>query len=274
MMTTFLATLAASGVVLVAMVGYLFGRGTKGIGSFGVNSAALAQPDALAGIAALADASQAQATAMIHVADLSAESLRAASGTYVFSLRDRFDERLPLSQIGVASTTWQAVGEAPAPLELLVLHPGDVVRFTLTVVCNQAPMARRMRVLDRSNDSFLSPVIPRFVASVARSGSGDDFVCPSDVSVFIELAYDFAVEHMTVGERFRLPCHAVIEVADTRPEGAVSTTPIDLFLIGSVVPDDDGVGLDLLAIESNIGSEARSYFLDKEEHLELTLPGR
>ena len=62
---------------------------------------------------------------MTRLAQLSAQSMRAATGTYVFQLRDRFDESLPPVQLGMSTSSWAAVGEAPGPVEALVFHPGD-----------------------------------------------------------------------------------------------------------------------------------------------------
>jgi hypothetical protein len=254
---------------VVAAIAFVVGR----MSASRIVPAAAAVPAGDPGIALLAEASREQAGAMVRVAELSAQSLRAASGTYVFSLRDRFDERLPTTQLGVASTGWQALGEAPAPLEFLVLHPGDRVRFTLTLVCNQVATDRRVSVKPLSNDPVLHPQPPRFQAAMARSGVGGDFVCPSDVSLFIELCFDVDVADLPTGERFSLPASMRVDTADTRPEGAVARTRIDATILGMAVPDDDGVGLDLLAIEALIGDEERSYYLDKVELLPLSLPG-
>lgn len=277
-MSSALVVLAsAASTVAVAAVGFVTGRKTATAGTnVSLSASGTAGPGAPMGdpgIAALADASRQQANAMVQVAQLSAESLRAASGTYVFTLRDRFDERLPPTQLGVASTVWQALGEAPAALEFLVLHPGDVVRFTLSLVCNQVATDRRLSVEYLEVDPKLQARDPRFQASVARSGEGGQFVCPSDVSVFIEFSWDIDVAAFAVGERFSLESKLAVEAADTRPEGAIARTTVDVLITGTVLPDDDGVGLDLLAIEANIGDEARSYYLDKAERLALSLPG-
>ena len=261
-----LAIVSTTCAVVVAAAAFMVGR---------LSARTATAPTAYAdpGVAALAAASRDQAEAMVRVAELSAQSLRAASGTYVFTLRDRFDERLPATQVGVAGTVWQAVGEAPAALEFLVLHPGDIVGFTLSLVCNQVATDRRVSVEYGVCDPRLVRKAPRYQASSVRSGQGTDFVCPSDVSLFIELAFEVDVETLPVGERFVLPASATIMTSDTRPEGAIALIGVDIVIAGTVVPDDDGVGLDLLSMEAVIGDEARSYFLDKAERLALSLPG-
>ena len=98
-------------------------------------------------VATLARSASEQAASMRRLADLSAESMRAATGTYVFQLRDRFDEAFPPVQIGMSASSWIAVGDAPGPVESLVLHAGDMIRFTATLVVNQAPLRRSIRVL-------------------------------------------------------------------------------------------------------------------------------
>ena len=210
---------------------------------------------------------------MVRVAELSAQSLRAASGTDVFSLRDRFDDRLPAMQVGVASTLWQALGEAPAAVEFLVFHPGDIVRFTLTLVVNQVAVDRRITVVNTATDPGLTAQPAKFQASSARSGQGTEFVCPSDVSLFVDLCFDVDMATLAAGERFERSASVRVETADTRPEGAIAAVGVEVRVSGTAVPDEDGIGLDLLALEATIGDEKRAYFLDKAEKLALSLPG-
>ena len=262
----YLALLTTTGSVVVGGVAFLIGRATQ----------RQTAPVASAGdpsIAALAKASSDQANAMVKVAELSAQSLRAASGTYVFSLRDRFDDRLPAMQVGVASTLWQALGEAPAAVEFLVFHPGDIVRFTLTLVVNQVAVDRRITIVHTATDPRLTAQPAKFQASSARSGQGAEFVCPSDVSLFVDLCFDVDMATLAAGERFILPASVRTETADTRPEGAIASVGVEVCVSGTAVPDEDGIGLDLLAIEATIGDEKRAYFLDKAEQLPLSLPG-
>ncbi len=271
MSSPYLALLTTTSTVVVGGVAFLIGRATQRpapatqVGPVG--------PASDPAIAALAKASSEQASAMVKVAELSAQSLRAASGTYVFSLRDRFDERLPATQAGVSSTIWQALGEAPAAVEFLIFHPGDIVRFTLTIVVNQEAVERRVSVTGVAADPRLTPQSAKYQASSARSGEGTAFVCPSDVSLFVDICFDVDLGSFAAGERFELPASVQIEVTDVRPEGAVAILPVDLVISGTAVPDEDGLGLDLLAIEASIGNEARSYYLDKAEQLLLSLPG-
>ena len=264
----YLALLTTTGTAIVGGVAFLVGRASQRISP--VSSLGPVTDPA---IAELAKASSEQASAMVKVAELSAQSLRAASGTYVFSLRDRFDERLPAVQAGVSSTVWNALGDAPAAVEFLIFHPGDSVRFTLTVVINQEAVDRRVSLAVVSTDPRLAAQPAKYQASSARSGVGTAFVCPSDVSLFVDLCFDVDMGLLHTGERFELPASVLIEVTDLRPEGAIATIPVSIVILGTAVPDDDGLGLDLLAIEAVIGDETRSYYLDKAELLPLSLPG-
>ena len=216
---------------------------------------------------------------MRRLADLSAESMRAATGTYVFQLRDRFDEAFPPVQVGMSASAWSAVGDAPGPVEMLVLHAGDVIRFTATLVVNQAPLRRSVRVrpagTSSANDApaanglTLQPI--GFSVSAARAAEGEQFDLSRDLSLFISIPVHLAIETVPFGP-FRRSIEINVECSDTRPEGVISTTPVIVTIIGVAVPDDDGIGLDQLAVEAQIDGEERSYFLDKASRLALGLP--
>lgn len=220
----------------------------------------------------LAKGANEQAESMRHLANLTADSMRAATGTYVFELRDRFDLAMPAPQIGVSDSHWGPVEEAPGPVEALVFHAGDRLRFAVSVVCNQAPLTRVVSVHAVSpSDSPGVLVTPVFTATSARAGNAWSFDLPSDVSLFVDLPIEVDVADLAVGP-FELVVSATIVVTNTRPEGATSTTPVSIRVTGIVVPDDDGVGIDAVAIEGLIGSEERRYDLDKASRLELAMP--
>ena len=230
-------------------------------------------------VATLARSASEQAASMRRLADLSAESMRAATGTYVFQLRDRFDEAFPPVQIGMSASSWIAVGDAPGPVESLVLHAGDMIRFTATLVVNQAPLRRSIRVLPTHDQPApgdpaahglaLQPI--GFSVSAARAAEGQDFALPRDLSLFIAVPVHLAIETVPFGP-FRRSLAIEIDCSDTRPEGVISTTSVIVTIIGVAVPDDDGIGLDQLAVEAQIDGEERSYFLDKASRLALGLP--
>ena len=229
-------------------------------------------------VATFARSASEQAESMRRLADLSAESMRAATGTYVFQLRDRFDEAFPPVQVGMSASAWSAVGDAPGPVEMLVLHAGDVIRFTATLVVNQAPLRRSVRVRPASTSSAndasangltLQPI--GFSVSAARAAEGEQFDLSRDLSLFISIPVHLAIETVPFGP-FRRSIEINVECSDTRPEGVISTTPVIVTIIGVAVPDDDGIGLDQLAVEAQIDGEERSYFLDKASRLALGLP--
>lgn len=225
-------------------------------------------------VAELARSTARQAHAMHQLAVISAEGMRAATGTYVFQLRDRFDETLPPVQVGLSSTTWSAVGEAPGPLELLVLHPGDTVRFVATLVCNQAPLRRFVRVRQTSEpQAGVAFGEIGFGASPTRVGLGNSFELPRDLSLFIDVPIELTVDDLGIGA-FNRQVSVDIVCSDTRPEGAIARIGVQLAVRGIVVPDDDGVGIDAADLLVEIAAEERSYFLDKADELLLALPTR
>jgi hypothetical protein len=232
----------------------------------------------------LADAARAQAEAMVRVAELSAQGLRASTGTYVFQLRDRFDEAFPVPQLGAAGGTWSVPG-FDAPVESVIFHAGDQVRFTMSLVCNQAPLRRVITVRTGSVDAKSgnpqnSPSIPngaitvaktRFVATAAQTLEGESFEIASDTTIFAEIGVDFDLAALGLG-RFVVDLPVVVQVTNNRPEGAISELMIGVHIEGTVVPDDDGFGLDAASGDATISGEIRSYFLDKASKLPLAMP--
>ena len=226
----------------------------------------------------LADAARAQAEAMVRVAELSAQGLRASTGTYVFQLRDRFDEAFPVPQLGAAGGTWSIPG-VEDPVETVIFHLGDRVRFTLSLVCNQAPLRRIITVrpgpVDTHNangpSDAITVAITRFVATAAQTLEGESFEIASDTTIFAEISVDFDIAALGLG-RFVVDLPVVVQVANNRPEGAVSELMIGVHIEGTVVPDDDGFGLDASSGDATIGAEYRSYYLDKASRLHLAMP--
>jgi hypothetical protein len=245
----------------------------------------------------LADAARAQAEAMVRVAELSAQGLRASTGTYVFQLRDRFDEAFPVPQLGAAGGTWSVPG-FDAPVETVIFHAGDRVRFTMSLVCNQAPLRRIITVRPGAIDATipggqqvnsspnpstghgtyadgLSEAIvvakTRFVATAAQTLEGESFEIASDTTIFAEIGVDFDLAALGIG-RFVVDLPVVIQVANNRPEGAVSELMVGVHIEGTVVPDDDGFGLDAATGDATISGELRSYYLDKASRLPLAMP--
>ena len=241
----------------------------------------------------LADAARAQAEAMVRVAELSAQGLRASTGTYVFQLRDRFDEAFPVPQLGAAGGTWSIPG-LEDPVDTVIFHVGDQVRFTMSLVCNQAPLRRiitvkpglvasqnmRSSAVASSDASDASRSFPansivvaptRFVATAAQTSEGESFEIGSDTTIFVEIAVDFDIAALGLG-RFVVDLPVLVQVANNRPEGAVSELMIGVHIEGTVVPDDDGFGLDASSGDATISGELRSYFLDKASRLPLAMP--
>ena len=94
---------------------------------------------------------------------------------------------------------------------------------------------------------------------------------PSDVSLFVDLVLDLDVGSMELGA-FETKGRVMIIITDGRPEGAVATVAVDTRLAAIVVPDDDGVGLDVPIIEAVVGPEQRTYLLEKATGMALDLP--
>ncbi len=219
-----------------------------------------------------------QADAMRHLAELTADSLRAATGAYVFQLRDRFDESLPVPQLGVVEASWVGIDgatdeAADVAIEDLVLHPGDFVRFRGQVLCNQAAVRRVVAVEPSPLEGLGSWGAFRFTVSETRHATDERFILPANVSLFIELHVDVPVEKIELGE-IDVCASCTIEISDVRPEGAVSSFTVQARARAIAVPDDDGIGLEAARVELMIHDEQRAYYLDKSSQLPLSLPVR
>jgi hypothetical protein len=259
----------ADAAVLVLAFGCV---GSAGLAAWASTSAArqgrrrTRDADALVAVAASAAD---QAAAVRRLADASAEGMRVATGSYVFELRDRFDAALPVVQAGTANGSWAAVG-AEEPLELLVLHPGDRVAATVQLGVSQAIPRRKVRARWLAVPEGASGT----VGFAARNGLPTDdggYELPADTPLFVDLRVELDAGRLVAG-RWSAVGVAELEVADTRPEGAVCVVPIEVSLEATVVPDGDGVGLDAPVVQAVTFPEQRSYFLDKATGLPLALP--
>jgi hypothetical protein len=218
----------------------------------------------------LAEVSRAQSDAMLALARSTAESVQLAAGSYVFQLRDRFDELLPAANVGASDTRW-SVPDSPGPLEQLIFHPGDTACIDVRLALSQAPIKRIISVEWTELPDGCEVVSgPRYAGSgVHRSDSR--YQLDSDVSLFIDFTISVNVGDRTPGAiveaaRIKLEC------TDTRPEGAVGGVVTEVQIRAIVVPDDDGVGLDVPTVDAVVLEERRTYWLDKAEHLPLQLP--
>jgi hypothetical protein len=266
-------------------------KGSTAAGSDPNGATDAAAQATLRAVETLAATSARQAESMQALAEMTAHSMLSATGTYVFQLRDRFDEALPNVAIGAGDHTWRAVGDADVggpddgePLldeldltmldhvEALVFHPGDRVRFTARFVCNQAPVRRSLDMVVESVPNGIT-LHPASYRSSVGHGTGAHFEAASDVSTFIELPVEVEVGSLPHGA-FAFFVEGRFDVTNLRPEGSIAHLPFRATLRGIVVPDDDGNGLDLLAVEAVLEPERRSYWLDKNERVELTLPTR
>ncbi len=218
----------------------------------------------------LAAASQAQSEAMLSLARSTAESVRLAAGSYVFQLRDRFDEMLPNTQVGASESSWE-VAEFPDAFSQLVFHPGDVATANLRIALSQCTV-RRIVSIRWSNlpEGCSAADIDVAAASLHRDPSGQVHL-DNDVSLFVDAPLVVAVGDLDPGVWVRTAT-LTIEVTDHRPEGAVARVDVDISLAAVVVPDEDGIGLDSARIECIVRPERRTYFLDKAENLPLQLP--
>jgi hypothetical protein len=230
------------------------------------------QPEQPSAVTQLAEAGATQAHAMVRLAELSAEGLRASTGAYVFQLRDRFDEAFPQPQLTVSDATWRAVAEENlGPVEYLVFHDGDCIRFTAILVCNQAPLRRRMKFEIGELPETVTRADVRYVTAMHKDSTLEHFQMAPDVTVFVELSFDVKVSALTLG-RFKLEIPTTALISNNRPEGAISTIDTLVVIEGTTLTDEDGVGVDLLSVESQVGTERRLYFLDKGAKLPLVLP--
>ncbi len=262
-------------VTIVSWLGLVLGAGASGLGAFTLGRT---KTGAVAPLfpAEMIAASQAQADAMRLMAERTAEGLRAANGTYVFALRDRFDEALLPAQLGVADTTWAALGDAPGEVEELVFHPGDTVRFTARLVCNQA-VGRRIITVRWLNATGVTTVAPTMLTAGGREISivdGADGELSTDTTAFVELAVDLTLSDADMAPGpIDQTATADFTMTDNRAEGAVVRHHIDVRVRGFRQPDDDGIAIETPAVEVTIGAEHRQWFLDKASSLLLALPG-
>ncbi len=219
---------------------------------------------------ALAEASQAQSEAMLSLARSTAESVRLAAGSYVFQLRDRFDESLPSTQVGASESNW-IVADFPDAFAQLVFHPNDIATVSIRLALSQAASMRIVRARWDGVPELSSHGDFNFTAASGHHGADGAFHLDSDVSLFIDTPLDIAVGDLPTGA-YEGHARVVIEVTNTRPEGAVASIEVDINIRGFVVPDDDGIGLDLATVDCIVRPERRTYWLDKDEKLPLELP--
>ena len=207
---------------------------------------------------------------MLSLARSTAESVRLAAGSYVFQLRDRFDEMLPNTQVGASESSWE-VAEFPDAFAQLVFHAGDVATANLRVALSQSTVRRIVSI--RWSDlphGCAAADIDVAAASLHRDPRGAVHL-DNDVSLFVDAPLVVAVGDLDPGVFVRTAV-LTIEVTDHRPEGAVARVDVEISLAAVVVSDDDGVGLDSARIECIVRPERRTYFLDKAEKLPLQLP--
>jgi hypothetical protein len=226
-------------------------------------------------IEALAASAARQGEDLRRLGEVSAQSVRIASGAYVFELRDRFDAALGLVQVGVAETAWTAAhadgSEADEPIALVVLEPGDTARARIRLVLSQAPVRRVVRARWTDVPGGTRSVRPVELHAASGSSGPAGFELPSDLSLFADGWLDVDVHALGPGP-FERVAGFEVTVSDVRPEGAVATVPVRLVLRGVVVPDGDGLGLDAATVEGEVQAEVRTYFLVKDEGLPLDLP--
>ncbi len=223
-----------------------------------------------AAIEALAAASQAQSAAMLSLAQSTAESVRLAAGSYVFALRDRFDESLPVTQLGASESNW-VVADFPDAFAQIVFHPGDTATVAIRLALSQASVGRVIRANWETVPDHATHGSFEFTAVTGHHDLDGSYRLNSDVSLFVGTPLDIAVGDLPLG-LYEGAARVVIEVSNTRPEGAVALMGVDIIVRGLVVADDDGVGLDLATVECRVNPERRTYWLDKTEQLPLQLP--
>jgi hypothetical protein len=248
--------------------------------------------DALAvALVALADASKAQSAAMLELAKSTAESMRLAAGTYVFQLRDRFDELLPVMNVGASQSSWDiaplsdsgsamsaemveewtALQELPDAFAHVVFHPGDVAVARVRVAVSQAAVRRMVTIRWAEVPQGCTASDFGFAAASLHTHHNGTVHLDNDVSLFIEAPMMVPAGDLPLGQLLRSG-QLIVECTDTRPEGVIAITTIDIELGALVVSDDDGVGLDLATISCTVNPERRTYWLEKAEGLPLQLP--
>jgi hypothetical protein len=152
-----------------------------------------------------------------------------------------------------------------------VFHTGDLVRFTSTLVCNQAPLRRTMKFTVGELPEHVSNPQVRYVTALSKETTFDHFRMAPDVTVFAEISVDVELSALSLG-RFHLDIPMEAEITNNRPEGAISDMSCIIMIEGTTLTDEDGVGVDLLSVETQISAERRQYFLDKDARLPLVLP--
>ena len=218
----------------------------------------------------LAEVSRSQSDAMLALARSTAESVQLAAGSYVFQLRDRFDELLPATNVGASDSQW-TVPDSPGPLEQLIFHPGDVAFINVRVALSQAPIKRIVSLEWTELPDGIEVVSgPRFAGSGFHR-SDTRYQLDSDISLFVDFTLGMNVGDRAPGE-IRETARIKLECTDIRPEGAIGNVAVDIYLRALVVPDDDGVGLDVATVDAVVLEERRTYWLDKGENLPLQLP--
>jgi predicted RNA-binding Zn ribbon-like protein len=236
-------------------------------------------PDDLAeSLRLLAEASKSQAESMLALARSTAESVRLAAGSYVFQLRDRFDEKLPIVQIGASESSWdidveewEEVRSLPNALSSVVFHAGDVLTAVVRVAVSQAVVRRVIRTewIEVPPRSAAKPIVG---AAASHFSSADGTIhLDADVSLFVEAPLEVAVGDLALG-LFEARGVLRVQIGDSRPEGAISSTDVEVVIRAVVVEDEDGIALDAPDLACRVGAETRSYWLDKAERLPLQLP--
>ena len=218
----------------------------------------------------LAEVSRSQSEAMLALARSTAESVQLAAGSYVFQLRDRFDELLPATNVGASDSQW-TVPDSPGPLEQLIFHPGDPAFIQVRVALSQAPIKRIVSLAWTDlRDGVVVVSGPRFAGSGFHR-SDTRYQLDADISLFVDYTLSINIGDRTPGEVAET-ARITLECTDIRPEGAVGSVAVAIHIRALVVPDDDGVGLDLATVDAVVLEERRTYWLDKGENLPLQLP--
>ena len=206
---------------------------------------------------------------MLSLARSTAESVQLAAGSYVFQLRDRFDEMLPSVVVGSPDATW-SVPDSPGEIDELVFHPGDEVNINIRLAISQAPLRRIIALTwDDLPGGLRVAAAPTFSAGLTRSD--DRHQLDADVSLFVDTTLALRIGDCTPGN-LRRSAFVHLDCTDGRPEGAVSRTSVEVRIQGGIVADDDGIGVDVPRVETLVREERRTYFLDKAEGLILQLP--
>lgn len=218
----------------------------------------------------LADVSRSQSDAMLALARSTAESVLLAAGSYVFQLRDRFDELLPATNVGASDSQW-TVPDSPGPLEQLIFHPGDPAFIHVRVALSQAPIKRIVSLAWTHLPDGVEVVSGPHFAGSGFHRSDSRYQLDADISLFVDFTLSVDIGDREPGE-FKETARITLECTDIRPEGAVGNVAVEVHIRAVVVPDDDGVGLDLATVDAVVLEERRTYWLDKGENLPLQLP--